>query len=94
LRIKPALDQYIVLWPDESATYVYPVFAKGGEVAEIDLSNLFSSGTYQQQLIYIGGYKYLQEFGNISLLYVDEYEYPNDANLITKIEMGNENPAY
>lgn len=94
LQVKPALDQYLVLWPDESATYVVPIFAKGGETATIDLMNLFSSGTYQQQLIYIGGYKYLQEFGDVSLLYLDEFEFPDDANNITKIQLGNENPRY
>lgn len=94
LQVKPALDQYLVLWPDESATYVVPIFAKGGETATIDLMSLFSSGTYQQQLIYIGGYKYLQEFGDVSLLYLDEFEFPDDANNITKIQLGNENPRY
>ena len=94
LQVKPALDQYLVLWPDESATYVVPIFAKGGETATIDLMNLFSSGTYQQQLIYIGGYKYLQEFGDVSLLYLDEFEFPDDANNITKIQLGNENSRY
>lgn len=94
LRIKPALDQYLVLWLDESATYVYPTFAKGGDIIEIDLSQYMTSSEYQQQLIYIGGYSYLQEFGDVSLLYLDEFEYPGDAKNITKIQMGNENPAY
>lgn len=94
LNIRPALDQYLVLWLDESATYVYPVFVRGGQVASIDLTTFMTSSEYQQQLIYIGGYHYLQEFGNVSLLYVDEFEYPDDATKIIKIEMGNSNPNY
>jgi hypothetical protein len=38
LNIKPALDQYIVVWLDEAASHVYPVFAQGGSSVEIDLS--------------------------------------------------------
>lgn len=94
LQVKPALDQYLVLWPDESATYVIPKFARGGESVTIDLMDLFSSETYSQQLIYIGGAKYIQEIGNISLLYVDEYEFPKDSSNMVKIELGNENPLY
>ena len=94
LQVKPALDQYLVLWPDESATYVVPKFVRGGESVTIDLMDLFSSETYSQQLIYIGGAKYIQEIGNISLLYVDEYEFPKDSSNIVKIELGNENPLY
>lgn len=94
LRIKPSLDQYLVLWLDEAATFVVPIFVRGGEIVEIDLTDYMTSSEYQDQLIYIGGYSYLQEFGNVSLLYLSEYEYPDNAINITKIEMGNEHAHY
>ena len=94
LRIKPSLDQYLVLWLDEAATFVVPIFVQGGEIVEINLTDYMTSSEYQDQLIYIGGYSYLQEFGNVSLLYLSEYEYPDNATNITKIEMGNENAHY
>ena len=95
LNIKPALDQYLVAWPDDSATHVTPIFTRGGEITEIDLMTLFSKdATYQQQIIHIGGYNYLQEFGDLSLLYLDEFNLPADAHNITKIQLGNKNNNY
>ena len=95
LNIKPALDQYLVAWPDDSATYVTPIFTRGGEITEIDLMTLFSrDADYQQQIIHIGGYNYLQEFGDLSLLYLDEFSLPADAHNVTKIQLGNSNDNY
>lgn len=94
LSVVPALDQYLVMWPDESDTFVQPIFAKGGTITEIDLKSLFTSSEYQQQLIYIGGYDYLQELGDLSLLYLDEWEYPAAATNTVKILLGNESPFY
>jgi hypothetical protein len=47
LSVVPALDQYLVMWPDESDTFVQPIFTKGGTVTEIDLKSLFTSSEYQ-----------------------------------------------
>jgi hypothetical protein len=47
LKVKPALDQYLVVWLDDSATYVYPTFVKGGDIAIIDLSKYLPSSEYQ-----------------------------------------------
>lgn len=92
-HIKPALDQYLVLWLDDSATNVYPIFVKGGEIAEVDLKTYMTNAdTYNQQIVYIGGPEQIQEYGDISLLYVDEFEYKTPS--VTKIEMGNEHPDY
>ena len=91
LHIKPSLDQYIVVWPDE--TTPKPIFTKGGEIAEIDLSTILTNTEkYNQQIIHIGGPDYIQEYGNVSLLYLDENVFPSAAT--TKIEFGNENPNY
>lgn len=90
-HVKPSLDQYLVLWLDDSPAE--PVFVKGGEIAEIDLSNLMTNAdTYTQQIVHIGGPEYIQEYGDVSLLYVDEFEYKTPS--VTKIEMGNQNPNY
>jgi hypothetical protein len=51
-----------------------------------------NANTYTQQIIHIGGPDYIQEYGDVSLLYVDEFEFKNPS--VTKIEMGNENPDY
>jgi hypothetical protein len=47
LRIKPSLDQYLVLWLDEAATFVVPIFVRGGEIVEIDLTDYMTSSEYQ-----------------------------------------------
>lgn len=91
LHVKPALDQYIVIWLDDSGTNVHPVYARGGETVEIDLLPFASDG-YNQQIIHIGGPNYIQEYGNVSLLYLDEFDYISP--LVVKIEMGNENEKY
>jgi hypothetical protein len=93
LKVKPSLDQYLVMWLDDSATNVYPVFVEGGKAVEIDLRDyMTNTEDYTQQIVYIGGPEYIQEYGDVSLLYVDEFEYKSPS--ITKIEMGNENPYY
>ena len=90
-HIKPSLDQYIVIWPDDDTPK--PIFAKGGEIVEIDLSSMLTNTeTYNQQIIHIGGPDYIQEYGNVSLLYVDEHVFQSPA--VTKIELGNESPNY
>ena len=90
-NIKPSLDQYLVIWLDDKEPE--PIFAKGGEITQVDLSTLMTNAdTYTQQIVHIGGPKYIQEYGNVSLLYVDEFEYKAPA--VTKIIMGNENPNY
>lgn len=90
-HVKPSLDQYLVIWLDDNEPE--PIFAKGGEITEVDLSPLMTNTeTYNQQIVHIGGPNYIQEYGNVSLLYVDEFEYKDPA--VTKIEMGNENPRY
>ena len=91
LHIKPSLDQYVVVWPDDDTPK--PIFTKGGEIAEIDLSTMLTNTEkYNQQIIHIGGPDYIQEYGNVSLLYLDENTFPSAAT--TKIEFGNENPNY
>lgn len=92
LKVKPSLDQYLVVWLDESDTYVYPFYAKGGEVTEIDLTKFLPSSEFQQQLVYIGGPDHIQEYGNVSLFYLDEFEFPS-INTV-KIELGNEDLDY
>ena len=90
-HVKPSLDQYLVLWLDDSPAN--PIFVKGGEIVEVDLSSLMTNAdTYTQQIIHIGGPEYIQEYGDVSLLYVDEFEYKTPS--VTKIEMGNQNPNY
>ena len=90
-NIKPSLDQYLVIWLDDKEPE--PIFAKGGEITQVDLSTLMTNAdTYTQQIVHIGGPKYIQEYGDVSLLYVDEFEYKAPA--VTKITMGNENPNY
>jgi hypothetical protein len=51
-----------------------------------------TSSEYTQQIIHIGGPEMIQEYGNVSLLYLDEFEYSSDN--IVKIELGNDNPNY
>lgn len=93
LNIKPALDQYIVVWLDEAASHVYPIFARGGSSVEIDLSRYMTDmSSYTQQLLFVGGPDHIQEYGNVSRLYLDEFEYSGEN--IVKIELGNNNPNY
>ena len=90
-NIKPSLDQYLVIWVDDDEPI--PVFAKGGEITPVDLSPLMTNtDTYNQQIVHIGGPNYIQEYGNVSLLYLDEFVFQSPS--VVKIEMGNENENY
>ena len=93
LHIKPILDQYIVIWLDDLGTNVQPFFVKGGTVAEIDLKPYLTDATsYTQQIVHIGGPAYVQEYGNLSLIYLDEFEFKYP--ILTKMELGNPDPDY
>lgn len=94
VNIMPVLDQYIIGYPDEinpETLLPYAVKAKGGETVQFDLRPFLSAESSEGQIINIPGGEFLQKFGDLSLLYLDEMEFPTNIN---EIILGNQNPLY
>lgn len=96
LNIKPKLNQYIVVWMDEDATgnKTAQIKARANEIVTINIKDYDNTigENYNQQLIYFGGAENIQEYGNVSLLYLDEFQLTKPS--VAAIELGNDNPNY
>ena len=94
VNIVPVLDQYIVGYPDEvnpESLLPYAVKAKAGEIVEFDLRPFLPGGTAKDQIVNIPGGQFIQKFGDLSLLYLGEVEFPENIN---EIILGNPHPLY
>ena len=95
VTLTPKLDQYVSVWLDESATNMISQKANAGEPVEInwDPGNILSG--YDKQLVYFGGPGYISDFGDLSLLYINELDangFPTSS--VTNIHLGNEHDNY
>ena len=97
--VTPRLDQYVVLWPDEiepstalSEGRVTPIRVDGGTAQEFNIIDALGEGDYQQQIVYIGGKDYIQDYGDLSLLYLDEMDFQTTS--LRSVVVGNENSNY
>jgi hypothetical protein len=92
VNLTPKLDQYVLAWADESKTNLVPKKAKSGEAIVFDITEAVPLESYDKQLIYFGGANYIQNLGDLSLLYINELEIPTSS--LVSIVLGNENSAY
>jgi hypothetical protein len=95
VALTPKLDQYVSVWVDETDANIISQKASAGESVEINLDpNNILSG-YDKQLVYFGGPGYISDFGDLSLLYINELDangFPTSS--VTNIHLGNEHDDY
>ena len=96
VTLTPQLDQYVSVWLDESASKMVTEKATAGVPVTLNFDPDSTLTGYDKQLLYFGGPGYLSDFGDLSLLYINELDssagFPTSA--VTSIILGNEDAAY
>lgn len=96
VTLTPQLDQYVSVWADESASKIITKKASAGVPVTLEFDPNNELTDYDKQLLYFGGPGYLTDFGDLSLLYINELDSTGGfpTSVVTSIVLGNENDNY